>query len=131
MVAPTEPARVEPEELLQVEVAEVVEVPAGAGVAGDALLPPGVVNERIVRRLGDEGREEILVRHVGEGEALAGEAEAARPGVGQLVAVAADAVVVRDAAVRPDRQRAAGRGADGTYRASRPASRAIAGAISS
>ena len=97
--------RVEVEELAEVVIAHVVEIPADTGIALDTGLPARVVDDGISVR--EELGERLGVRDVGERQALGRESHSREPGVGQRPEEAADAVVVRDPAVRAERQLAA------------------------
>ena len=97
--------RLDVEELPDVVIADVFEVPVGASVAGTPVFPAVAVSptprSRSVRctltRLG----------HVRERQALGGEPDAAPPRIVERPPVRADAVVVADAGVDVKRQRAA------------------------
>ena len=66
--------RLEVEQQREVVVAHVLEVPAAAGVARHAGLPTRVVHDEVGRRLGEHLLDRRLVGHVGERQALRGEA---------------------------------------------------------
>ena len=110
-VGPAQLDRIDAEEQTQVVIADVLEVPAGAGVARDAGLPAGIV----------PGRERARRRSTRATPASSGTLANARHSeakrtprrarVGERAQVGADAEVVGDAAVGAERQcAAAGRG---------------------
>ena len=112
MVDAAQLGRVDAEQPLQVVVADVVEVPAAADVARHAGLPARVVHDAVRRPAA--GLERRLVGDVGEGQALGGEADLRPARVLERAPVAADAVVVGDAAVGAERAARRRTGAEGT-----------------
>jgi len=95
-------------------VADILEVPIRADVAGNARTQHGVLVDGRGR-----GRHRLLRRrgpHVGERQALGGEAHARAAGVLERAAVAAHAVVVGDAAIGTERQLPAARGGGHVHR---------------
>ncbi len=87
---------------LQIVVAHVVEIPAGAGVARHGGLPARIVQMNRAERVVQGG----VVGHVGEGEAFGGEAHLRAAHVVERTLIGADAIVVSDALVSRKRPHA-------------------------
>ena len=102
-------ARVDVEQQREIVIANVLEVPPAPGVTRHSRLPAGMVDGEAAGRVGEHLLDGALVRHVGEGQALRGEADLGAAGVLQRPAVAADPVVVGHATIGPKRQIASAR----------------------
>ena len=90
--------RVDAEQQSEVVVADVLEVPVGLVLAWNARLPQRMVTGEPLRRLWQHRLDRLLAGHVGEGQALRGEAHPRATDVLQRQSIAAHAVVGADAA---------------------------------
>ena len=100
---------IDAEEQLQVMIADVLEVPSGAAVAGYASLPRGMMGGGYAAAR-CQALEIAVFGNVREAQALRGELHRRMLGVPEWAAVRTDPVVVTDALRYVERQRAARRG---------------------